>query len=56
MTVEAVARASGLEPGYVAGVERGERLISFTKLFQIAAVFGVPPSELVRLTEEDVLE
>ncbi|HEY9871173.1 MAG TPA: helix-turn-helix transcriptional regulator [Candidatus Obscuribacterales bacterium] len=56
MTLEALAEASGLDPGFVASVERGERLISFTRLFQIAAVLGLPPSELVRLTERDLLE
>ncbi|HEX4108292.1 MAG TPA: helix-turn-helix transcriptional regulator [Solirubrobacteraceae bacterium] len=46
LSQEALALESGLDRSYFGGIERGERNVSLTNVFKIAAALGVPASEI----------
>lgn len=46
-TLETVAAASGVTPGHLSRIERGEKLPSMGTLLRLAAALGVPLAELL---------
>ena len=56
LSQEALAAKSNLHRNYVGGVERGERNPTYRILLRLAAVVGVPASELLRLAEQELRE
>jgi transcriptional regulator with XRE-family HTH domain len=52
MTLEVLAKASGLHSTYLSGIERGRRNPTLKVLVAVADALGVTTSELVRLAEE----
>ncbi len=53
MTLEVLAKASGLHWTYLSGIERGRRNPTLKVLAAVAAALGVKTSELIRLAEDD---
>jgi len=52
MTLEALARTSGLHWTYLSGIERGRRNPTLNVMAAVAASLGVKTSELVLLAED----
>lgn len=52
MTLESLAKDSGLHWTYLSGIERGRRNPTLNVLAAVAHSLGVTTSELVRLAEE----
>lgn len=48
---EQLGHDSGLHRTYVGGIERGERNPSLANILKIAEALGVPPSELLAVSE-----
>jgi transcriptional regulator with XRE-family HTH domain len=53
VTIEALAEASGLNPTYLSGIERGLRNPTLNVLAAIAAALDIKTSELIGLAEDD---
>lgn len=51
---EALAEKSGLDRTYISMLERGLRQPTVSTLWAVANVFGVRPSKIVRLMEEQI--
>jgi transcriptional regulator with XRE-family HTH domain len=52
MTLEELAKASGLHWTYLSGIERGQRNPTLKVLAAVSAALKIKTSELVRLAEE----
>lgn len=50
LSQEGLAHQAGLDRSYVGGVERGEYNISLLNICLLAEAIGVPPSELLRFS------
>jgi transcriptional regulator with XRE-family HTH domain len=52
MTIETLAKASGLHWTYVSGIERGRRNPTLKVLVALSRALGVTTSELIELAED----
>ena len=51
LSQEALALRSGLHRTYVSEIERGRKIPTVTKLFELARPLGISPSEILRRVE-----
>jgi transcriptional regulator with XRE-family HTH domain len=49
-----LADETELHRNYIGGVERGEINASFANILKLASIFGIRPSDLLRMAEEAV--
>ncbi|WP_144466288.1 helix-turn-helix domain-containing protein [Bacillus nitratireducens] len=56
MSQEELAFNSGLDRTYISLLERGKRKPTINTLFSLATALNVPPSQLIKELEEQLLE
>lgn len=54
MTQEQLSGLAGIARSHLAALEKGEKIIKLNTLWEIAVALGIRPSELIRLTEEEM--